>query len=76
MVLVCPINKFYAFLPASFALALAVEEVTWRRKILLRDAVCVTALSGAYILGVHKIDRVSFQYVPALTSESAPSFSI
>jgi hypothetical protein len=75
--LVCPINKFYAFLPASFALALAVEEVTWRRKILLRDAVCVAAsLSGAYILGVHKIDRVSFQYVPALTSESALSFSI
>jgi hypothetical protein len=31
------------------------------------------SLSGAYILGVHKIDRVPFQYDLAPMPESAPS---
>jgi hypothetical protein len=35
---VYPINNFFAFLTAFFALALAVEEVTCRRRILLRGA--------------------------------------
>jgi hypothetical protein len=72
---VYPINNFFAFLTAFFVLALAMEEVTWRRRILLRGAAfwsVVTSLSGAYILGVHKIDRVPFQYTLAPTPESAP----
>jgi hypothetical protein len=52
-----------------------VEEVTWRRRILLRGAAfwsVASSLSGAYILGVHKIDHVPFQYTLAPTPESAP----
>jgi hypothetical protein len=59
---VYPINNFFAFFTAFFALALAVEEVTWRRGILLRGAAfrsVVASLSGAYILGIHKIDRAA-----------------
>lgn len=70
-----PINNFFAFLTAFFALALAVEEVTWRRRILLRGAAfwsVVASLSGTYILGVHKINRVPFQYTLAPTLESVP----
>jgi hypothetical protein len=72
---VYPINNFFAFLTAFFVLALAVEEVAWRRRILLRGAAfwsVAASLSGAYILGVHKIDRVPFQYTLAPTPESAP----
>jgi hypothetical protein len=60
---VYPINNFFAFLTAFFALALAVEKVAWRRRILLRGAAfwsVATSLSGAYILGVHKIDAFRF----------------
>ena len=60
---VYPINNFFAFLTAFFALALAVEKVTWRRRILLRGAAfwsVATSLSGAYVLGVHKIDASRF----------------
>jgi hypothetical protein len=73
---VYPTNNFFAFLTAFFALALAVEEVTWRRRILLRGAAfwsVAASLSGAYILGVHKIDRIPFQYGLAPMPESAPS---
>jgi len=52
-----------------------VEEVTWRRRIILRGAAfwsVASSLSGAYILGVHKIDRVPFQYTLTPTPESAP----
>jgi hypothetical protein len=72
---VYPINNFFAFLTAFFAMTLAVEEVTWRRRILLRGAAfwsVAASLSGAYILGVHKIGRVPFQYTLAPTPESAP----
>jgi len=62
--------------PAKFALALAVEKATWRRRILLRGVTfwsVAASLSGAYTLGVHEIDRVPFQYTLTPTLESAPS---
>jgi hypothetical protein len=73
--MVYPANNFFAFLTAFFALALAVEEVRWRRRVLLRGAAfwsVAAALSGAYMLGVQKIERVPFQYALALTPSSAP----
>jgi len=73
--LIYPVNNFFAFLTAFFTLALAVDGVQWRRAVLLRGAAfwsVVASLSGAYMLGLHKIERAPFQYELALTPESAP----
>ncbi len=73
--LVYPLNNFLAFLTAFFVLALAVESLTWRRRVLLRGVAfwsIAASLSGAYMLGVHKIERAPFQYQLSLTPESAP----
>ncbi|WP_148682679.1 respiratory chain protein [Pyrobaculum ferrireducens] len=74
--LVYPINNLAAFATAFFLLMLAVPEMPqWRRRILLRGAAfwsVVASLTGAYILGVHKIDRSPFMYSLSLDPGSAP----
>jgi hypothetical protein len=72
---VYPVNNFFALLTAFFLLAAAVDSVDWRRSVLLRGAAfwsVVASLSGAYMLGLHKIQRVPFQYQLAPTLDSAP----
>jgi len=75
--LVYPVNNLFAFLTAFMLLAAAVEQTGWRRSVLLRGAAfwsVASSLSGAYILGLHKIQRSPFQYQLAPAPESVPLF--
>lgn len=59
-----PVNNFLAFLTAFFALMIAMPHVQgWKTRVLLRGAAfwsIVSSLSGAYMLGLHKIERAPF----------------